>query len=262
MKMVDSKTKICLLTIVIFFTVVSCSYRQKSSELKKIDTTPQTLQTLETGEDNYVMQVGDEIEIKFYYESELNERVTIRPDGKISLQLIDDVKAVGHTTSELDKILTEKYENKLKNPEIAVIVKTFSAQKIYIGGEVALPQLINLQGKLTALQAIYMAGGFKESGKLSDVLVLRNPGSDKSEILKIDFNKIIKNEAPDINLKPYDIVFIPKTFIAQADKFVDQYINQIIPRNVGFSFPFITELNRAKIPKSSGIKAEVINVKP
>lgn len=259
MKMVNRN--IYAVIIITLFTVAACSYSQKTSELKGIDTPPQTLQASETGEGNYILQVGDELEIKFYNETELNEKVTIRPDGGISLQFIDDVKAAGLTPSELDKILTERYESKLKKPEVAVIVKTFSAQKIYIGGEVVFPQLITLQGRLTALQAIYMAGGFKESGQLSNVLILRNPGSQKSEILEINFKKIVKNETPDIYLKPYDIVYIPKTFIAQADKFVDQYINQIIPRNIGFSFPFIYELNRPK-SSSGGIKAQVINIKP
>src|SRR3972149_12197051 len=140
MEIVHSRVKIYSLIIVTLFTLVSCSSGQNTSGINKTNIAPQTLQVLGTEEDNYVMQVGDEIEVKFYYESELNERVTIRPDGKISLQLIDDVKAAGLTTSDLDKVLTEKYERKLKKPEITVIVKTFSSQKIYIGGEVTIPQ--------------------------------------------------------------------------------------------------------------------------
>ena len=260
MKMVNSN--IYAVIIITLFTVAACSYSQKPSDLKSSDIASQNLQALEAEEGNYILHVGDELEIKFYYETDLNEKVTIRPDGKISLQLINDVQAAGLAPSELNKILTGKYESKLRKPEVAVIVKTFAAQKVYIGGEVASPQVINLQGKLTALQAIYMAGGFRESGQLSNVLVLRNTGSQKSEILKINVNKILKNKMPDIYLKPYDIVYIPKTFIAQADKFVDEYINQIIPRNVGVSFPFIYDLTRPKTSNSSGIKANTVNINP
>jgi len=260
MKIVNNN--IYAVIVITLFTVAACSYNQKTSDLKRTDTVPQNLQVLETGEGNYILQVGDELEIKFYYETELNEKVAIRPDGKISLQLINDVQAAGLTPSELNKILTEKYESKLRKPEVAVIVKTFSAQKVYIGGEVASPQVISLHGKLTALQAIYMAGGFRESGQLSNVLVLRNTGSQKSEILKININKILKNKMPDIYLKPYDIVYIPKTFIAQADKFVDEYINQIVPRNIGISFPFVWDLNRPKTQKSTVIKTETIKTNP
>jgi len=166
--------------------------------------------------------------------------VTIRPDGKISLQLIDEVEAVGLTPSELDKNLTEKYSEVLNNPEVAVIVKEFTRQKVFVGGEVNLPGLIPYSGKLTCLQAIFQAGGFKNTAKLKNIVILRNQGTEKPLFITINLKADLKKPAQhnDILLKPYDVVFIPKTFIAKLNQFVDQYIRQLLPvtTTVGFSY--------------------------
>src|SRR3989304_5321030 len=91
----------------------------------------------------------------------------------------------------------------------------------------------------------------KKRGGLSNVLILRNSGSQKPEIVKIDMKRVMKNKEKDVYLKPYDIVYVPKTPIAKADKFVDQYINQIIPRNIGIGFGFVYDLNR---PEAEGAR--------
>jgi protein involved in polysaccharide export with SLBB domain len=193
-------------------------------------------------EDNeYILQVGDVIDIKFFYNPELNERVLIRPDGRISLQLIDEVKAAGLAPSELDDILTEKYSATFVKPEITVIVREFSGQKVYVGGEVKAPGEMTLMGDLTALQAIFHAGGFKETAYPGSVIVI-SKGPDDMPVarqmnLEVDSNERLKLPE-DIHLRPFDIVFVPKSNIAKVNKFVDQYINKIVPDfiNVGFSY--------------------------
>jgi len=91
----------------------------------------------ETGETCcYIIQAGDQLDIKFFYNPELNDSVTVRPDGKISLQLVDEVQAAGQTPAQLDDFLTEKYAKELRKPVITVIVKSFASQRVYVGGEV------------------------------------------------------------------------------------------------------------------------------
>jgi len=190
----------------------------------------------------YILQLGDVIDIKFYYHPELNERVIIRPDGKISLQLIDEVMGAGLTPSELDSILTEKYSKTLRGPEVAVIVKEFAGHKVYVGGEVESPGLFPTTGNLTALQAILQAGGFKDTAQLSNVVILRNQGPQEVIIKIIDLKKDLMTHASynDILLKPYDIVFVPKTTIAKINQFIAQYIDKLIPiaRMVGFNWVY------------------------
>jgi len=191
----------------------------------------------------YRLQPGDEIEIKFFYIPRLNERLVIRPDGKISLQLIDEFLVAGLTPSQLDKILTERYATEIKEPELAVIVRSFVGQRIYVGGEVSAPQLIPLVGRMTVLQSVFRAGGFKDTAHPGSVIVIRKDAENRPFGIKVDLNQVIKGRegARDIELLPYDIVFVPKKSVAKVNVWVDQYIRQNIPVHTGFGFTY--ELN-------------------
>jgi len=105
----------------------------------------------------YKISGNDELDIKFFYNPELNEKVLVRPDGRISLQFANDVIAAGLTPAELTDILTEKYSTEFVDPEIAVIVRSFGGQQAYVDGEVPKPGMINLlqfSGDLTVSQSI------------------------------------------------------------------------------------------------------------
>ena len=191
----------------------------------------------------YILQIGDRVDIKFFYNPELNELVTIRPDGRISLQLIDEVMAAGLAPSELDELLTELYSNRLDNAEVAVIVREFPGLNVYVGGEVNSPGLIPVAGKLTTLQAILHAGGFKDTAESKSVVILRNQGTQDPLFMTLNLKEnLVKGVAQnDILLKPYDIIFVPKSTIAKMNQFVDQYIKELIP--VTLSFGLVYNLN-------------------
>jgi len=94
----------------------------------------------------YVIEVGDTLDIKFMYNTELNELgVPVRPDGRISLQLVHDVQAAGSTPTQLGKTLGEKYANELKKPEIAVIVRNFGGQKYLLMVKLSCPDRLILK---------------------------------------------------------------------------------------------------------------------
>ena len=187
----------------------------------------------------YLIQEGDQLDIKFFYNPELNESVSVRPDGKISLQLVDEVQAAGRTPSQLDEVLTQKYANELKKPEITVIVRSFTGQRVYVGGEVGRPGLVDLTGGMTALEAIINAGGFKETAKPEAAILIRKGPDNKPTPIRIDLTRMMDDQAPeqDVELQPYDIVYVPKTWIAKANKFVNQYIEQLLLFR-GFSVGF------------------------
>ncbi len=194
----------------------------------------------------YLIQAGDKLEIKFFYNSELNETVVVRPDGKISLQLLDDIQAAGITPAELDDILTQKYAYELKKPVLTVIVRSFTGQRVYVGGEVNRPGLVSLTAGMSALQAVINAGGLRETAKLENAIVIRK-GKDRKPIpMRVDLTKAIYegNAQDHFRLKPYDIVYVPKTFIAKANKFVNQYIERLILFK-GVSFGFSYEVHDA-----------------
>jgi polysaccharide export outer membrane protein len=189
----------------------------------------------------YLIGVGDTLDIKFMYNPELNElAVPVRPDGRISLQLANDVKAANLTPNQLRTMLAEKYSAELRKPEVAVIVRTFTGNKVFVDGEVLFPGLIEVKGATTLMQAISQARGLRESARLSNIIVIRKDADGKAMSTNIDMRKIIDGTdlSQDIYLMPYDIVYVPKSTIANINKFVDEYINRVAPNR----FPYFTNL--------------------
>lgn len=193
----------------------------------------------------YVISPGDTLDIKFMHSPELNElALPVRPDGKISLQMVPDIQAAGLTPSRLRDLLTEKYSAELKKPEIAVIVRTFADQRIFVDGEVAMPGAIEMRGPTTVMRAISQARGLRETARLGNVIVIRKDFEGKPMAANIDLRKVIDGTdmSQDITLMPYDIVYVPKSHIANWLKFVDEYINRAVPGGfpgfAGFANPY------------------------
>ena len=231
------RNKILIFTLCLFVTVTISGCGSKRRLLQQ----PSDISALNSQKENlpYVLGIGDLIEVKFFYNEKLNDEVTIRPDGKISLQLIGDVKAAGLTPAQLRSQLTRKYSKFLELPEVTVAVKDFTSQKIYIGGEVARPKLIPLRGMLRTLDALIEAGGPLHTAKLHNVILIRYNGTQKPDAYSLDLGRVISGEIPDVILKPYDIIYLPKTTIAKVNLFVDQYIYRVLPiQKVLFSFPY------------------------
>ena len=107
----------------------------------------------------YVLQAGDEIDIRVFELPDLNQTARIRPDGKISLLLLNDVEAAGRTPERLSEQLSLLYAKHFRSPQVAVIVRSFSNFSVYVGGEVGQPGMVPLGGDLTAASAIFRAGG-------------------------------------------------------------------------------------------------------
>jgi len=177
----------------------------------------------------YTIAPGDELDIKFFYNPELNETITVRPDGMISLQLIDEIQAAGLKPADLDNQLTDLYSRELRKPVLTVIVRSFTRQRIYVGGEVNTPGLIVLPAGMTTLQAIFQSGGFKETADPEETLVIRKGENDKPVPMRIDLAAVMDAEGgSDFQLQPDDIVFVPKSAIANTNKFIDQYIGGLL----------------------------------
>ena len=205
-----------------------------TSEIVPIDTR-QVDSTIE----DYYLRAGDVLEIKFFTTPELNESVTIRPDGKISLQLIGDVRVEGFTGLELNKVLTKEYEKQLNRAIITVIVKDSAGQTIYVGGEVPVPRELIMTGKLNALQAIFKSGGFTRDANKSEVVIISRGPDSKPLARKVNLRKALKGKLLENQylLRPFDIVYVPKTRLAKIDDFTT-HIYRIIPNRIWRGFVY------------------------
>ena len=189
----------------------------------------------------YIIQPGDELDIKFFYNPELNETVAVRPDGKISLQLIDEIQAASLQPSELDRRLTDLYSRELKRPVLTVIVRSFTGQQVYVGGEVNTPGLVTLPPGITPLQAVFQSGGFKDTAQPAETLIIRKGPDNRPVPLRIDLAAVMNasSQGPDFHLQPDDIVYVPKSAIARLNQFVSQYIEQLLLfRGVSLGFNY------------------------
>jgi protein involved in polysaccharide export with SLBB domain len=192
----------------------------------------------------YRLQPGDNLDIKLFYNPELNENVTIRPDGKISLQLIDEINAAGMTPAQLDDFVTRKYSSELRNAAVSVILKSFGGQRIYVGGEVNSPKEINPVGRINALQAIVSAGGLKDDAELRSVIIVSRGPDKKPSARIVNLKEALIGELAEeaYLLKPFDMVYVPKTRLAKADQFITHIYNFIPPRvGLGFSYELHSE---------------------
>ena len=184
----------------------------------------------------YRFTPGDNMDVKFDYVPELNDTVTVRPDGYISLQRVGEIRVQGLTPAELSEQLKARYGAVIKQPELTVIVRQFAVQRVFVGGEVTSPGMVPLHGQVTCLQAILSTGGPRMSARLSDVVLLRHVGENQAEAYKLDLNKVIAGTVADTVLRPFDVVVVPRSRIAKVGQFVDSYINALLPRSIVFPY--------------------------
>lgn len=219
-----------LLIIAVFMTACASNNNIPTEQMNKMATSV-PLQ-------DYLIQPGDSLDIKFFYNPELNDLVVVRPDGRISLQLAPEIPAAGLTPAELTSTLEKRYEKELANPGITIIVRSFSSQRVYVDGEVNKPGMVTLLGPLTVLQSIAEAGGVKDTAKTDRILIIRKSKDNKPQAIEVNLDEIRKaaDGSQNVLLAPYDVVFIPKSTIANVNQFIDQYIRRNIPIPFGVSY--------------------------
>lgn len=192
----------------------------------------------------YKFVAGDVVEFKFFYNSELNESMQIRPDGRVSLPLIGEFELQGKTVSSATSELQHLYAPILKTPALNVTVRSFAGQKIFVGGEVNRPATLNLSGRLTAPAAIFEAGGPRRTGSLAKVILIRkgDDGTPQRRLLNLSLDHLGQPLQADafVELNAYDVLIVPESHIAKFDRWVDEYIRQAVPGVLtgGFTYLF------------------------
>jgi polysaccharide export outer membrane protein len=177
--------------------------KEKTSEIPRVPPA--------TEDPSYVIGEQDMLDINVWKEPELSRVVPVRPDGKISLPLINDVQAAGLTPMQLATVITEKLRGKfVKEPQVTVVVTAINSQRIYLVGEInragAYPMLPNM----TVLQALANAGGFSQFANLKNIYVLRNEDG-KQVRYPFNYKEVIKGQKSEQNiiLKPGDTIVVP-----------------------------------------------------
>ncbi len=182
----------------------AASVPQKTSAVHPQDSSAPALK------DEYKIGVEDELQITVWREPELSGQVAVRPDGVITLPLLQEVKVVGYTTNELRDVLTEKLKAYLTEPQVTVVVRAIRSRKVYLVGNTSRPGAYQLNGRKTVLQLLAEAGGLGPFSKSKGIYVMREQNGRK---VKIPFNyKKALSDATgtsDVELMPGDMIVVP-----------------------------------------------------
>lgn len=159
---------------------------------------------------DYRIGIEDVLDIAVWSVAELQKTVPVRPDGKISLPLVNDVTAAGLTPMELRSQLTAKIAAFVQNPDVSVVVREIRSLKVSVIGEVRTPGRYDLRGPSTVLDALALAGGLTEFASRRKITILR-PAGNTTERIRFDYDAAISRNVVASNLlvKAGDIVVVP-----------------------------------------------------
>jgi polysaccharide export outer membrane protein len=160
--------------------------------------------------DSYIIGAEDVITVYVWKEPEMSQKVPVRPDGMISMPLLGEIKAAGYTPVQLGQQLTEAMKKLISDPQVTVIVTEVRSLSFNIVGEVTRPGYFPLTRRMTVLDAIAMAGGFKDFAKTKKIYVLRTSNGTQ-ERLPFNYKDVIngKNPQQNIELEPRDTIVVP-----------------------------------------------------
>jgi polysaccharide export outer membrane protein len=176
--------------------------------------------------DNYRIRSGDKISVKFLYHAELNEPgVLVRPDGLITLPMIDEVLAKGLTVTELKASIEKAYSESLLNPVVSINLVEFVAPRIYVGGQVTRPGSYELRAGQTMMQAVILAGGFTRDANRKMVLHARPDGGGKLKIATFNLMRMISDSGAtqEVVLRDGDYVFVPDSKLSKMSRIIEVF---------------------------------------
>jgi polysaccharide biosynthesis/export protein len=161
-------------------------------------------------DDSYRVGVEDDLQISVWREPEISSQVTVRPDGFISLPLLNDIQVEGLTTKQLQELVTEKLKGFLTEPQVTVIVRQIRSRKVYLIGQVTHPGSYVLNGDKTVLQLLAEAGGLSQFAKMKSIYVVRKSAGHEVR-LPFNYKRAVTGKDPktDIELYPGDMIVVP-----------------------------------------------------
>jgi polysaccharide biosynthesis/export protein len=159
----------------------------------------------------YIIGDDDVLSINVWNEKDISRSVPVRSDGKISLPLVGEIQAAGRTPFQLEQDITARLRNYITAPTVAVMVEKINSKKFNILGEVVRPGSYSTALAGTVVDAIALAGGFRDFAKKKDIYILRQAPDGKQARIRFNYTKFIKgkNLAQNINLEPHDTIIVP-----------------------------------------------------
>lgn len=170
----------------------------------------------------YRIHRSDVVEIHFTFSPELDQSVTVQPDGFLALRGVKPVYAEGNTLVQLQQAVVSAYADQLRDPEITVVLKDFDHPYFVVSGQVVHPGKYELRNETTVTEALAIAGGFNDQAKHSQVVVFRHISSELVESRVLNAGKLMASRdlSEDVRLQPGDLVFVPQSAFSKIRRFL------------------------------------------
>ena len=176
----------------------------------------------------HMLAPGDEFEIRFPFYPDMNDRVLVGPDGRLSLQLVNTVEVGGLTVAEATRLLNQRYAQVLRDPQLNITMRTYAPEEIFVDGWVANPGIVRSDVPLTVSRAIAQAGGVKSGAHSGAILVLRRTPDGVVHYYQVALGNFAgASTGEDPMLSSYDVVYVPAGVLGSISDFLANYLKNV-----------------------------------
>ncbi len=192
----------------------------------------------------YRLLPGDQLNVFVYSAPELNQTLIVGPDGRVIMPLARPIMAANLSIEQLEQKLRTALAQELVNPDLELSPLSYGSQRIFVGGEVGQSGIYELPGQIGTLEAIMMAGGFTNNSKTKQIVLVRRHPSGAPMMKLIDVRSVLK-QASTADMTPLrrgDVIYVPRSTIANINLFMQQYIRDALPITFGLTYDLAQQL--------------------
>ncbi len=224
------KTMVILFGVHIAFAFILFSGCATKKSLVKPESEEKVFEEKKVAISEFILGPGDKIEIAVWRYDDLKREVQIDPSGKIIYPLVGDIEAGGMSIFQIRDKIRDGLSKYIVDPQVSIRIISVQNQKVLVLGEVKNPGIFQIEGSMDALEAVARSGGFTLDAKKKSVILIRG-GIGKPELKRLDFDNALKEGdlTQNIALQRGDIVYVPRTFISNVDRFFEHFSKIISP---------------------------------
>ncbi|MGA2183674.1 MAG: polysaccharide biosynthesis/export family protein [Bryobacteraceae bacterium] len=167
----------------------------------------------------YKLQTEDKVEVQYRYTPEYNATAALQPDGYVSLPFVGQVKLAGLTLDQASKAIAARAADRLADPEVTVLLREYVKPYFVVAGEVAHPGRFELHGQVSLIEALALSGGFKDSSKRTQVILMRKRDQETAEVRLLDVRKLMSapNINEDLTIHTGDMIVVPRNWVSRVE---------------------------------------------
>lgn len=177
----------------------------------------------------YRIGEGDKLKVGFWRTPEFDEEVTVRPDGYISLKSAGEVLVADLTPAQASERVAGQSTRILRDPDVNVAVDDAISARVYVGGDVRAPGVYRIVGRIGVAEALTLAGGITPNGRMNEIVLIRRDPQDRPMMRTVDLRGLLEGRLIDIPIVQGDIIFVPRSRIAEVNLWVAQFIEGVVP---------------------------------